>query len=81
MARIANGGVAVGTARKSVYSAILERGYGTEPLSLFSEHGTHALQPGGSYSLAPYLTFLKLGHEVINRIHKENSNSQGKPSR
>jgi hypothetical protein len=66
---IAHAGLPPGTARKGLYSELVEHGYGFEAVALLTEHGTNALLPGGPYSLAPYKIYRNLGREAIDVVH------------
>ena len=69
LAEIADARLAPGDARRGLYSGLVENGFGLEMISLFTEHGTNALLPGGPYSLAPLSHYLRIGREVIDRVH------------
>ena len=56
--------------RKALYFALVMAGFGTEILSLFTEHGTNATLPGGVYSLAPLQIYLKAGREAVESVHR-----------
>jgi hypothetical protein len=66
---IVHAGLSPGTARKGLYSELVEHGYGFEAVALLTEHGTNALLPGGPYSLAPYNIYSDLGREALDAAH------------